>query len=110
MGISLDHVHTHASHSFTHTLHISYLNPGNFTLNLSHSHPPPSHSTVQKGFLLIGSSTIHVEILLVKQVAPKATDVEPPSLISLFLGETPQYLPHNYQLTKYYVLVVIMSH
>ena len=36
-------------------------------------HPPPSHSTVQKGSLLIDSSTI--EMAVVKQVAAKATDV-----------------------------------
>ena len=34
---------------------------------------PPSHSTVQKGSLLIDSSTI--EMSFVKQVAAKATDV-----------------------------------
>ena len=40
---------------------------------LTPSHPPPSHSTVQKGSLLIDSSTI--EMAVVKQVAAKATDV-----------------------------------
>ena len=40
----------------------------------SHPHPlTTSHSTVQKGSLLIDSSTI--EMSFVKQVAAKATDV-----------------------------------
>ena len=55
----------------------THLEPGyEATLIPSSSHPhplTPSHSTVQKGSLLIDSSTI--EMSFVKQVAAKATDV-----------------------------------
>ena len=63
-------MYPHTIPSHPHTLTLTHTHTPSYPHTL---HPPPSHSTVQKGSLLIDSSTI--EMAVVKQVAAKATDV-----------------------------------